>query len=146
MDHSTHGRPRRRAALAAGAVGTALCAALTGCTSSSNSGQPASAVASNAPNGPGQWTPAQKADALSVLTGPPPGQGSAQATCIIRFASANLSWQQFQSYVSFLDGQGGIATPQGEQGAVVSQISNFAVKCGAENLEPGFASPNPARS
>jgi hypothetical protein len=146
MDQSTPGRPRRRTALAAGAAGIALCAALAGCTSSSNSGQPSSAVATNAPNGPGQWTAGQKADALSVLTGPPPGQGSAQATCIIGFASANLSWQQFQSYVSFLDGQGGIATPNGEQGAVVSQISNFAVKCGAQNLEPGFASPNTTRS
>lgn len=146
MDHSTHGRPRRRTALAAGAAGTALCAVLAGCTSSSLSGQPSSAVATNAPNGPGQWTAAQKADAVSVLTGPPPGQGSEQATCIVGFASANLSWQQFQSYVSFLDGQGGIATPAGEQGAIVSQISNFAVKCGGQNLEPGFASPNPARS
>ena len=142
MDHSTHGRPRRRTALVAGAAGIALCAVLTACTS----GQPPSATATTAPNGPGQWTPVQKADAVSILTSPPPGQGSAQASCIVGFASANLSWQQFQTYVSFLDGQGGIATPNGEQGAVVSQVSNFAVKCGAQNLEPGFASPNPERS
>lgn len=138
MDHTTHGHSRRFA-LAAGAVGAALCAALTGCTSS----QPASATATNAPNGPGQWTPVQIAAAESMLTSPPPGQGSAEATCIIKYASANLSWQQFQSYVSFLDGSGGIATPNGQQGAVVSAVSNYAVKCGAQSLEPGFASPTP---
>lgn len=142
MDQTTHGRPRRRLALATGAAGTVLCATLAACTS----GQPPSPVPTGAPNGPGQWTAVQKADAVSILTGPPPGQGSFQASCIVGFASANLSWRQFESYVSFLDGQGGIATPNGEQGMVVGQISNFAVKCGAQNLEPGFASPNPARS
>lgn len=138
MDHTTPRRPRRRVALAAGAVGTALCAALTaGCSS----GQPASATATNAPNGPGQWTPVQIADAESVLTGPPAGQGSAEATCLVKYASTVLSWQQFQSYVTFLTGQGGIATPSGEQGAVVGALSNFAVKCGAQSLQSGFASP-----
>lgn len=138
MDHTTHRHPRRRVALAAGAVGTALCAALTaGCSS----GQPASATATNAPNGPGQWTPVQIADAESVLTGPPAGQGSAEAACLVKYASTALSWQQFQSYVAFVNGQGGIATPSGEQGAVVGALSNFAVKCGAQSLQSGFASP-----
>jgi hypothetical protein len=138
MDHTTHRHPRRRAALAAGAVGTALCAALaSGCSS----GMPASATATNAPNGPGQWTPAQIADAESVLTGPPAGQGSAEATCLVKFAAANLSWQQFQSYVSFLTGSGGIATPTGEQGQVVGTLSNYSVQqCGAQSLQSGFAS------
>lgn len=74
MDHVTHGHRRRWIALAAAA---GLCAGLAGCTSSS----PPAAVgstASDAPNGPGQWSTAQKASAQVDLEGPPVNEGAAQ--------------------------------------------------------------------
>jgi hypothetical protein len=128
--HATHRHRRHSIALAA-----ALCAALGGCASS---GTPtATGTATTATNGPGQWTSAQTAAAVNTLEGPPVGESEAQATCIVQFAATNVSWQQFQNYVSFLQEQNAIATP-----SVLSALSNHAATCAVASATPGPTAPS----
>jgi hypothetical protein len=106
MDHARHGHRSQWIALAAAA---GLCAALAGCTSSEPSG-PGTTVTS-APNGPGDWSSAQKTSAQTALEGPPMSQSPAQAACLVRYASETTSWQEFQSYLAFLAENNATATP-----------------------------------
>lgn len=145
MDRTRAGLRRRRLAPpVAGLLGLVLSTALAGCTST-NQSVSATSTTSSAPNGPGQWTTAQIQDAESLLMAPPVGQDSAEARCLVRYAAATLSWQQFGSYVEFLQGDGGIATPSGDQGAVVGAMSNYAVKCGKLFVSPEPGAPGGGR-
>lgn len=87
--------------LALAAAGALCAAALAGCGSSSTplgfgTSDPSAA------NGPGQWTSAQISDATLALNTPPINEDAHQAACLVKVASANLSWQEFVSFVRFL--------------------------------------------
>ncbi|MBR7826887.1 hypothetical protein KDK95_11285 [Actinospica sp. MGRD01-02] len=121
MDLSTSGPWRRRLALAAAASG--LCAALASCTTTT---PPTSgSTASNAPNTAGNWSGAQKNAGEIALAGSPINNTPAEAACVVRFAAATESWQDFLAAVTMIQQSG---APIGVVGGPLSQA---AAKCAA---------------
>jgi hypothetical protein len=125
MDLSTSSGPwRRRLALAAAVSG--LCTALASCTSTTPP-TPGS-TASNAPNSAGNWSVAQKDAGETALAGAPINNTQAEAACLVRFAAATESWQEFLAEVSTIQLSG---APIGVVGGPLSQAAS---KCAAATV------------